>query len=203
MQLDLLGWRRRGGARPGAGRKRSSRQVAHASRETFRNAVFHVTARVRRDLPTLRVKRIVRRIEASFRRGCERADFRLVHYSIQRDHVHLVVEAADAGALGRGVRALLIRIARAANAEWKRMGAVFGDRYHHRRLPTPREVRNAIAYVLRNARRHFGARVKSGWIDPASSGRWFWECASDAPAVALPRFWLLRAGWRRHGGFPP
>jgi REP element-mobilizing transposase RayT len=176
--------------------------MPHVSREPSRNAVFHVTARVERGLPTLRVKRIVRRVEESFRRGCERAEFRLAHYSIQRDHVHLIVEAMDSHALGRGVRALLIRIARAANGVWKRRGGVFGERYHHRLLSTPREVRNALGYVLRNARKHFGERARPGWIDPASSGRWFWERAADAPAVAVPRFWLLRAGWQRHGPIP-
>lgn len=74
---------------------------------------------------------------------------------------------------------------------------------HHRRLSSPREVRNAIAYVLNNARKHLRGRVEPGWIDPASSGRWFWGRAVDIPAVAPPRFWLLRVGWwMRHGPIP-
>jgi REP element-mobilizing transposase RayT len=202
MQLDLLGWRPRGGARLGAGRKRTSARMRHVPREPLRNAVFHVTARVARGLPSLRTARVVARIEASFRRGCARADFRLVHYSIQRDHLHLIVEAADSGALGRGVRGLLIRVARAANAVWRRRGAVIADRFHHRLLATPREVRNAIDYVLHNARKHLGRPDGGDRIDPASSGRWFWKRATDSPAVALPRFWLLRAGWLRRGPIP-
>jgi hypothetical protein len=142
---------------------------------------------------------VVRRIEASFRRGCERADFRLVHYSLQRNHLHLIVESSDTNALGRGVRALLIRVARAANCAWGRKGAVLGDRYHHRRLATPREVRNAIAYVLNNARKHLGIHA----VDPASSGRWFWRMATDSPAVTLPRVWLLAVGWLRYGPIAP
>ena len=156
MQPSLLGWRSRGGWRPGAGRKRRSKSVPHVRRTPVRNGVFHVTARVRRGLPSLRLFRVVERVEDSFRRGCTREDFRLVHYSLQRDHVHLIVEAADAAALGRGIRGLLIRVARAANAVWRRRGAVILDRYHHHRLVSPREVRNAIAYVLRNARKHLG-----------------------------------------------
>lgn len=201
MQPDLFGWRRRGGWRPGAGRKRTSRTVPHVRREPVRNGVFHVTARLRRELPSLRSRRVVLRIERTFRRGCAREDFRLVHYSLQRDHLHLIVEAADCSALGRGVRGLLIRVARAANAVWTRRGAVIAERYHHHRLRTPREVRNAIAYVLHNARKHLaGLR---GRLDPASSARWFWGESSDDPTVALPRFWLLRIGWRRHGPIDP
>jgi REP element-mobilizing transposase RayT len=198
MQQDLLGWRPRGGARPGAGRKRSSQRMPHVSRDPSRNSVFHITARVRRGLPSLRSTRVVRRIETTFRRGCERPDFRLVHYSLQRDHLHLIVEAADSGSLGRGVRGLLIRVARAANRVWGRRGGVIGDRYHHRRLPSPREVRGAITYVLNNARKHLGSLAPRE-IDPASSGRWFWGRGVDVPAVALPRYWLLRAGWSKAG----
>jgi REP element-mobilizing transposase RayT len=149
----------------------------------------------------------VRALEASFRRGCERPDFRLVHFSIQRDHLHLIVEADDASSLGRGVRALLIRLARTVNRAWKRRGAVVADRYHARLLRTPREVRNAIGYVLRNGSRHRATR--GGELDPASSGRWFqgWSRkqapAPDLPAVAPPRSWLLRCGWSRWGAIDP
>ena len=202
QQQSLLGWRPRGGYRPGSGRKRTSDRIPHGPRETSRNAVFHVTSRAARGLPSLRKASLVRRIEDSFRRGCERPDFRLVHYSIQRDHIHMIVEATDVDALGRGIRALLIRVARAANAVWKRRGAVLGDRYHHRQLRSPREVWNVVAYVLNNARKHLGAAAVQGRVDPASSGRWFWQTASDLPSVARPKFWLLRVGWRRHGAVP-
>jgi REP element-mobilizing transposase RayT len=203
MQMDLLGWKSRGGRRAGAGRPRTSRRTAHVSREPSRNGVFHVTARIARRLPSLRGTRVVRQIEESFRRGCSRNDFRLVHYSLQRDHVHLIVEASDSRALGRGVRSLLIRVARAANRIWGRCGAVIGDRYHLHRLRSPREVRNAIAYVLRNACKHLGEAIVQGRIDPASSGRWFWRRGTDVPAVAMPRFWLLATGWMRSGLMEP
>lgn len=199
MQANLLGWRPRGGWRPGAGRKRTSPRIPHVSRKSSRRAAFHITARIAKNLPSLRASALVRRIEESFRRGCSRADFRLIHYSIQRDHLHMIVEAEDARALGRGVRGLLIRVARAANRTWRRHGSVIAERYHHRELPTPREVRNAIAYVLRNARKHLAEPCLADRIDPASSGRWFWGQGSDAPAVARPRFWLLAIGWQRHG----
>jgi len=197
MQLSLLNWRPRGGWRPGAGRKRTSRRMPHVSRDVRRNGVFHVTARIRPGLPSLRAARVVQRVEQSFRLGCSREDFRLVHYSLQRDHLHLLVEAADGRSLGRGVRSLLIRVTRAANAIWGRRGAVIGDRYHHRRLATPHEVHNALAYVFHNAHKHLNLTVR-GWVDPASSGRWFWDLAREVPAVAPARYWLLRVGWRRH-----
>jgi hypothetical protein len=131
-----------------------------------------------------------------------------VHYSLQRDHVHLLVEAASARDLGCGMKSIAARFARAVNRALGRKGQVLADRFHAHILRAPREVRNAVAYVLLNARRHAwkeGRGIDPPRIDPASSGRWFsgWRSSpqtpSDPPAVARPRTWLLALGWRRHG----
>jgi hypothetical protein len=148
-------------------------------------------------------------MERSFRAACDRGRFRMLHYSVQTNHLHLVVEASDARALAHGMRSIGARIARAANRVFRRRGPVLADRYHARMLRTPTEVRRALAYVLQNARRHLAklgrALPPRDWIDPASSGRWFdgWRGAMppahDAPAFAASRSWLARVGWRRHG----
>jgi REP element-mobilizing transposase RayT len=169
---------------------------------------------VRSGLPSLRRARFVAELERSWRAACDQGRFRLVHYSVQADHAHLIVEAASARDLSCGLKAIAARFARAANRVFRCAGAVLADRAHVRVLRTPREVRRAIGYVLLNARRHAakaGRRVHS-WatrVDPASSGRWFdgWRTsqprAPDAPAVAGPRTWLLAVGWRRHGLVDP
>lgn len=217
LTLDLRPPSCWGGRRPGAGRKPGPlhrdphrRRPALAGRHPC-----HVTLRVRRGVPSLRMARLVREVEASFRRTCERGRFRLVQYSIQTNHVHMIVEAASAADLGRGMKSLGSRLARAVNRAFSRRGSVLADRYHARALRTPREVRNALAYVLLNVRRH-AARLGRGLsraprIDPASSGRWFegWRsppahwAVSDPPAVATARTWLLRVGWRRAGLIDP
>ncbi len=121
---------------------------------------MHVTLKVRKDVPSLRVIRLVRELERSFEEACERGYFRVVHYSIQRDHAHLIVEAKGREALGRGMRSIGARFARAVNRVFERSGPVLEDRYHMRALRTPREVRAALRYVLLNARRH--GRVREG-----------------------------------------
>src|SRR5262249_23284883 len=140
---------------------------------------------------------------------------RLVHFSIQSTHLHLIAEAEDRRELARGVKGLLVRSARALNRLWRRRGQVFADRYHEHVLRTPREVRAALAYVLLNARKH-GLRIAG--IDPGTSGCWFdgWVeprqgpesivTTTDSPceaSVARARTWLLRIGWRRHGLVDP
>jgi hypothetical protein len=139
----------------------------------------------------------------------QRRGFHLVHYSIQSDHVHMIVEADGANDLARGLKAVAARFARAVNRVFGRVGRVLADRCHVHVLKAPREVRNAIAYVLLNARRHLAKLgrplPRTTRIDPASSGRWFagWRTATlqakDPPVVATARSWLLSVGWRRWG----
>jgi REP element-mobilizing transposase RayT len=166
-----------------------------------------VTLRVRRGLPSLRDGRVVREVQRSFARAAEQDTFRVVHFSLQQDHVHLLVEAASPAALARGMRSIGARIARALHRAFGIRGRVLAERYHHRVLRTPREVRNALVYVLHNLRKHAPSAVPA--IDPASSARWFegWPRrivpeAGPKP-VAAARSWVLRVGWRRHGLIDP
>lgn len=216
LALDLRSLSCWGGCRAGAGRKRGANlRIPHARRASLASRhPCHVTLKLRRGLPSLRSIPLVRELERSFREIRDRrSGFRLVHYSFQHDHAHLIVEAADARELASGMKALGARLARAVNRSFGRRGAVLADRFHVHVLRTPTEVRRAIAYVLLNARRHaakLGQRLSSApTVDPASSGRWFegWRvpqrAAPDAPAVAAPRTWLLRIGWRRVGRIDP
>jgi len=162
----------------------------------------------------MRNRRFVQEFRATLREACERGEFRVYHYSIQRDHLHLVVESAGKEALGRGMKSIAARVAHAVNRVFGRKGPVLFGRYHLRVLKTPREVRHAVAYVLLNARKHWRQRTGAAppiRLDAASSGAWFdgWKRpppSSEAPpprAVAPPRSWLLRKGWREHGLVDP
>jgi len=210
----------RGGPRPGAGRPRGPRpRVAHRQREAVPGSCpVHVTVRVRPDVPSLRSKKLLRELQRSWRRACERGEFRVVHYSVQRNHVHLLVEAQGRGALARGIKSTAARLARAVNRVHHRTRPVLDGRFHHRTLRTPSEVRRALAYVLLNARKHWAEKHRGAAppmrLDPASSRRWFdgWRGppldvgahrVREAREVAPARTWLLRTGWRRHGLIDP
>jgi REP element-mobilizing transposase RayT len=140
--------------------------------------------------------------------------FRIVHVSIQHDHVHLLVEARDKRELARGMQSFSISCARQLNRRLGRRGGVFADRYHARAMTTPREVRNGICYVLNNWRHHREPeRGERGPWDPYSSARAFagWTIQPsrhlDRDAELLPtafaRSWLLTTGWRRHRPIAP
>ena len=201
-QLDLPRTFTWGGARNNAGRKPSEHRplVRHRRRDEHRAAFpVHVTLRARKDLPSLRRHRLFavsrRAIAAS-----SNTIFRVLHFSVQGDHLHLIVEADDARALALGIAALKIRLARGINRMLSRRGPVWADRYHARALRTPREVRAGILYVLHNWKKHIpGAQG----LDGCSSALWFdgWVERGDPPAgespVTRPRTWLAAVGWRR------
>ncbi len=226
-QLELAGYAMqkrmasgRGGPRKGAGRKRGPRSlVLHRSRERFDKILpAHVTLRVLEGLPSLRGERLVAELQRSFGQVCERGDFRLAHYSIQDDHLHLLVEADSQDALSRGMNALSARVARAVNRVFERTGKVMAGRYHVRLLKSPSEVRNALRYVLLNTRKHFSQRFGKGppvRIDVASSGGVFdgWRnsrkylrgnpAAPEDVGVVRAVSWLLAIGWRKLGPIDP
>jgi putative transposase len=207
-ELPFRSW---GGKRAGAGRKPKSLRVGvpHRCRPEHKGRhPLHVTMRAARQLPSLRTEALA----AGVRREMAKASgsrFRVVHFSVQSDHLHLIIEAEDKVVLSRGMAGLAIRIARSINRRLKRSGIVFGDRYHARTLVTPREVRHAIVYVLMNFKKHID--VVCG-VDRLSSAFWFdgWKIRprmreppdwndDEFPPVRQPRTWLARAGWRRHG----
>jgi REP element-mobilizing transposase RayT len=154
-----------------------------------------------------------------------RADFRVVQFSVQANHVHLIVEAQSKQALSRGMQGLAIRIARQVNRLVSRRGKLWSERFFARDLASPREVRRALGYVLNNFRKHRAAG--GARIDPYSSAPYFQgfralrgrapctlsqrstlpSCprgvapparARDVPVVRA-RTWLASVGWRRSG----
>ncbi len=206
-QLEFV-IRQHGGRRVGAGRKASGRRrnVRHRPRPAHdHNTPVHVTLRAAALPVSLRAPAVFAVVRTALGRASCGA-FHVIAFSVQRDHVHLVVEADAAAALARGLRGLAIRVAKSVNRLLGRRGAVWADRYHARDLTSPRAVRNALRYVLQNHRKHVhdcGQR-----LDPCSSALWFtgWKdrvtTTFSAPVVTA-RTWLARWGWRRHGLLDP
>ena len=153
----------------------------------------HVTVKVRDDVRNLRTRICFSALKCAFAAGREKFGFRLVGYSVQGNHIHLLVEGADAQALSRGMQGLTIRMARALNRVLERSGKVFRDRYHAHILRTPTEVANARNYVLGNYAKHYeqtrGWRLAATHVDEYAG--------ISVELTAAPRTWLLQTGWRR------
>ena len=223
-QLPL--WKPRGGKRRGAGRKPKGRRAGarHKTRpELDARHPVHVVLRVIGAVGNLRRRFTYRAIREATLTTARREDFRIVHVSIQRTHVHLLVEADHKDALASGMQGFQISAAKHLNAEIsrgrpgpRRRGTVFPDRYHAEIITSPRQARHALSYVLNNWRKHQEDRAQpmSTWrIDWFSSAVMFpgWSEYGDAPflwrgpgtydplVVYQPRTWLLREGWKKSG----
>ncbi len=187
--------RKHAGGRPPKGERAG---VSHLRREELtRHHAVHVTLRTLNGVPQMRRQRAVALIENAFRQARIRFGMRIVHYSIQGNHLHLIVEAEDRESLAKGMQGLAIRLAKALNRVFVRAGQVWADRYHSHVLKTRREAANALRYVLGNFARHarqWGAAA-APFADIFSSLRFLGLAAPDAP-VAAPSTWLLRKGWQ-------
>jgi REP element-mobilizing transposase RayT len=214
-----FGFVNHGGKRCGAGRKPKGERagVPHRRREELaaRHPVL-ITMKLRPGLRSLRRTAEHAEVQRALSEASSEG-FRVIEYSVQSNHLHLLAESKDERSLGRGMIGLGVRIARSLNKLWERFGQVFPDRYHARVLKTPRAVRTALVYVLQNARKH-----GSWWDeapDPFSSGSSFdgWrssarsDLGSPSPKLAQSssrflsraRTWLLNVGWRRLGLIDP
>jgi len=221
IQQDLF---RIGGKRRGAGRKpRGARAGSdHQTRPTFRDRhALHVTLRVLPEVGNLRRDEIYQAVRSAAAVAARRGRVRIVQISLQRTHLHLLVEAADKGTLAVGMQGFEISLARNINTALgerhrRRRGRVFADRYHLVVITSPKQARHVLVYVMNNWRRHGEDRAGvarrwlldrfssacsfDGWQELASKpGGWILPTGYQPLPVTAPRTWLLRTGWKLHG----
>ena len=189
-----------------------------------RTTVHHVSLRTVDTLPRLRTHaglEVLERALTGARDHTRVTGFRVLHYALEGNHLHLIVEADDDTALSRGMKGLAIRLARGWNKAFARRGRVFADRYHARPVTSPTQMRNTLRYVLFNHVSHsirdwranpgqLRQRLRFFEPDRWSSGRWHptksgvWVIDGSPPPagspLSAPKTWLAREGWLRAGG---
>ena len=219
-------FKKRGGKRRGAGRPAKGQRAGspHKVRPEL-NARYpvHVTLRVISAVGNLRRRCAYQAIREATLTTARREDFRIVHLSIQRTHVHLLVEADNKGALAAGMQGFQISAAKHLNAAIskgkpgpRRRGPVFPDRYHAEIITSPRQARHVLSYVMNNFRKHeedrrapmstwtldwFSSAVMfPGWAEYGDEAfLWRGPPTYDPLVVYQPKTWLLREGWKKAG----
>ncbi len=199
-----------GGEREGAGRKRVAPrpQVKHRRRPVLgEDHPVLVTWRVLDHVWSMQSKRSFRVLLRAFRPAVARFGARITHFSVQGNHLHLIVEANGTQALSSAMQGLGVRIARGLNRLMGRAGKVFADRFHAHALGSPTEARNAIDYVLGNTRIHAErqGRTVARYVDRFAVSHeqlgdetaWWRTFDDGSPPVTAPASWLLEKGWRR------
>jgi hypothetical protein len=145
-----------------------------------------VTLRVLDDVPNLRSSRRFAVIRRSFAAARGLHGLRLTHFTVMSNHLHFIVEADSSAALSKGMQGLGIRLAKALNGALDRKGSLFADHYHSSLLKRPRQLWNAIRYVLGNAGHHYGEKGVDRFSSAAPEHR---------DILASARGWLSRVGW--------
>ena len=229
VQLELLNKAGTGRADTRIGKRRGGRPLKgprraapHRKRVQFKSyQPLHAVMRVLPEIGTLRQRLMYIAIRNASIVAARRSDARIVHISVQRTHIHLIVEAKDARALAKLMQGFQISAAKLINRahsklrdiEQRRRGRVFADRYHYEVITSPRQMRNTLGYVLNNWRKHGEHKhpeTHTWRIDPYSSADQFagWRGFDQPPAspsayppmcVRPAATWLLREGWRRYG----
>jgi REP element-mobilizing transposase RayT len=185
-----------GGPRPGAGRPGGDRVSHHGREGDARPTPYHLIWHTLDGVPSLRRRKLFREVREAFRRCHEKEGFRVVHFSVQSNHIHAIGESDDVQLLSRGMQGLGVSLAKRINRASGRRGHVFDDRFFARALRTPREVANAVDYVLHNDQIHErrrGIAIDRDQPDAFSSA----ALPEDPPLTSPPTTWLLTTGWRR------
>ncbi len=164
-----------GGRREGAGRKPAGKRagVPHAPRARIRRTTpVHVTLRMAPHVYNLRTRKSFRVVQEALIAASNHLDMKILEFSVQGDHVHLLAETRDDAALSRAMKGLSVRLARGLNKMMGTRGSVLGDRYHAHVLRTPTEVVRAREYIKACYRKHAterGHTLPAGFVDPYSS----------------------------------
>lgn len=203
-----------GGARRGAGRKPRGRRpgVAHRRRSDVKRGLpVRIETRAVPEIGNLQKRKVYQAVRKALVLSCRKRGFRVCHFSVRKARFELIVEADSARALHKGMTGLLVRIARRANGLASRRGQVFPERYRHRVMKTPSQVRDGLRQVMRRPcgpgaqgraalhrlQQFSSARYFDGWSKQLQEA--LLPPGDDPPPVAEPRTWLLTAGWRERG----
>ena len=221
-QLALF--KQRGGKRRGAGRPPKSHRAGapHTQRPFLAERYpVHVTLRVVPEIGSLRKRAMYAAIRQATLTAASHGMIRIVQISIQRRHLHLLVEAKNKKMLAVGIQSFEISAARHLNVavgkirrQPRRRGSVFVDRYHAEIIKSPTQARNALMYLLANWRKHGEDGVapmstwKFDWFSSAPQFAYWTEYGEEAFLWRLPvtyeplwvwrpQTWMLAEGWKK------
>lgn len=139
----------------GAGRPAKNDQgIRHTSRKKFQKALsLLLTIKVRENKADIQSKRMLKRLHHAIYRARLKG-LRIIHYTLEYNHVHLLVEAGNHEILHKGMQALGISLSKSINRLKNKKGAVYKHRYHFRQISSPRDLRNVVNYILNNGIKH-------------------------------------------------
>lgn len=139
----------------GAGRPAiHDRGIRHIARDKVtKHTSLHLTIKIERLKAGLRNKDVLKQLHDSIKKA-RKIGLRVIHYTLEFDHVHLLVEVDSNQQLAKGMQSFGISFSKGINKIKAQVGKVFKTRYHFRKLKSPNEIKNVIFYILGNSLKH-------------------------------------------------
>lgn len=140
--------------------------IRHTKRLVFNlPSAFHITIKVRDNKADIKNKRILQSLHHAIKRA-RLQGVRVLHFTLEYNHVHLVIESSNHKELHKGMQAFGISLAKKINKLKNLKGTVYKNRYHQKLLKSRSEFKNAVQYVFGNGVKHKRASSK---LDPFNS----------------------------------
>lgn len=128
--------------------------IRHSSRMKFSKLTsFHLTIKVRENKADIQSKKLLKALHHAIARA-RLKNLKVIHYTLEYNHVHLLVETNDHRILHAGMQALGISFSKAINKVKSLKGHVYKHRYHQRKIGSARELKNVLLYIFNNGKKH-------------------------------------------------
>lgn len=128
--------------------------IRHTKRpDLTRPSSLHLTVKIEKSKANLKNKNVLAILKKAIF-NARRQGLKVIHYSLEYDHIHLIIEADNNRTLGKGMQAFGVTLAKAINRMRKVKGQVYKHRYHFRQITSSRQLKNVMTYIFNNGVKH-------------------------------------------------
>ncbi|MGZ3787001.1 MAG: transposase [Bacteriovorax sp.] len=132
--------------------------IRHTSRPFLKKpSSLHLTVKIKKNKAEMKNKSVFSLLKRAIL-NARRQGLKVIHYSLEYDHVHLLIEAENNHILGKGMQAFGGTFSKAINRMRKLKGGVYKHRYHFRKISSARELKNVMNYIFTNGLKHKTAK---------------------------------------------
>lgn len=128
--------------------------IRHTHRPVFKKpASLHLTIKIAKEKSNLKNKEVLSILKRAILNS-RKMGLRVIHFTLEYDHIHLLIEAENNHLLGKGMQSFGVTLSKAINKLKKTSGQVYRHRYHFRKITSARQLKNVMNYIFRNGLKH-------------------------------------------------
>jgi REP element-mobilizing transposase RayT len=128
--------------------------IRHTERPLIKKpSSLHLTIKVEKIKADIKNKTVLSILKRAIQ-NARKQGLRVIHFSLEYDHVHLLIEAENNTTLGKGMQAFGVTFSKAINRVRKTTGKVYKHRYHFKAITSPKQLKNVMSYIFKNGVKH-------------------------------------------------